>query len=71
MCIDAIETAYIYRDALIPLSIRAAAEGSDSAGFAEKMMDQLFVELIVGQIGFAGSQFELIGRNKGQNPASF
>lgn len=71
MGIHAVETAHIYCDALIPLPVGAAAEGAYSAGFTEKMMDQLFVELVIGQIGFTAGQFELIGWNKGQNPACF
>lgn len=49
----------------------AATEGADAAGFAEEMMDHLFIELVIGEVVFAGFEFEFIGGSKGQPVPGF
>lgn len=52
---------------LVATAVLTCRKRRDAACFAERMVDDLLVEMIVGERIFARNQLELIGRNKRQN----
>jgi len=65
--LDAVEAAHINGHHVSAVA-RPFATGKrlDAAGRAKQVVDDVLVELIVGQIVFAGDKLEITGRRKGQ-----
>ena len=60
------ETTHIDGYRLLPVVVCSVTECLYSAGFAEKMVDMLFIKEVLGEVIFSGKERELFFRDKGE-----
>src|SRR5689334_9139795 len=69
--IDALEAPHIDRDHRRAVGLGAVREGFDTTDRAELVVNDLLVELILGEILGAGAQRKLLRRDKGEEKPMF